>query len=39
MERAERGGSVSHCLLRYWQQGGVAFLTYRAHLRVADGAI
>lgn len=39
MERVERCGSVSHCLLRYLQQGGVAFLTYPAHLHVADGAI
>lgn len=38
MERVERCGSVSHWLLRYLQQGGVAFLTYPAHLCVANGA-
>lgn len=37
MERVERCGSVSHWLLRYLQQGGVAFLTYPAHLCVANG--
>lgn len=39
MERVERSRSVSHCLLRYLQQGGVAFLTYPAHLHVTEGAI
>lgn len=39
MECVERCGSVSHCLLRYLQRGGVAFLTYPARLLVADGAI
>lgn len=39
MERVERCGSVSHWLLRYLQQGGAAFLTYPAHLCMADGAV
>lgn len=39
MERVERCGSVSHWLLRCLQQGGAAFLTYPARLRMADGAV
>lgn len=39
MERVEHCGSVSHWLLRYLQQGGAAFLTYAAHLRLADGVV